>query len=96
MIAILHDAIDCVEKYRGATDTQGQRLFQEAMRWLLADEAEWPYSFESICGILDLDANVVRLRLRVTPDQYSSSPATLDGAAKPSQLLPNQLGGAAV
>jgi len=66
MIAILHDARDCVEKYRLARNQHGQRLFREATQWFLADEADWPYSFEGICLILDLDSNAVRQRLRVT------------------------------
>jgi hypothetical protein len=67
MIAVLHDAIDCLEKYRFASDPHGQRLFQEATRWLLADETDWLYSFECICRMLDLNANAVRRHLRVAP-----------------------------
>jgi hypothetical protein len=65
MIAVLHDALDCLEKYRFATDSHRRRLFQEAKHWFLAEEIEWPYSFESICGTLDLDSNAVRQRLSV-------------------------------
>ncbi len=32
----------------------------------LAEETDWPYSFERICGTLDLDANAVRRCLRVS------------------------------
>ena len=60
MIAVLQDAIDCVAKYRYAKDYRGRRLFHEATQWLLAEETDWPYSFECICGVLDLDANAVR------------------------------------
>lgn len=67
MMAVLHDALDCLEKYRFATGAHGRRLFHEAMQWFLADETEWPYSFECICGALDLDSNAVRQRLRVVP-----------------------------
>jgi len=67
MIAVLQDALDCVEKYRFATGKHGRQFFREARRWFLADEADWPYSFECICGVLDLDANAVRQRLRVVP-----------------------------
>ena len=73
MIAVLQDALDCVEKYRCATSAHGRRLFHEAKRWLLADEADWPYSFECICGALDLDSNAVRQRLRVALEQRTSS-----------------------
>lgn len=67
MLAVLHDALDCIEKYRFATSNLGRRLFNEAQQWFLAEEAHWPYSFESICGVLDLDSNAVRQRLRVAP-----------------------------
>jgi hypothetical protein len=67
MIAVLHDALECIEKYRSATDTRGRRLFHEAKQWFLAAETAWPYSFECICGALDLDSNAVRQRLRVVP-----------------------------
>jgi len=68
MIAVLHDALDCVEKYRFASSSHGRRLFHEAKQWFLADEADWPYSFECICGVLGLDSNAVRQRLRVAPE----------------------------
>ena len=52
MIAVLQDAIDCVVKYRHATDCHGRRLFREATQWVRAEESDWPYSFECICGCL--------------------------------------------
>jgi len=64
MIAVLQDAIDCVGKYRLTKDHRGRRLFDEAIQWLLAEETDWPYSFECICGVLGLDSNAVRYSLR--------------------------------
>jgi len=72
MIAVLADAVWCLEKYRVPTDARGRRLFHRAKQWLLATEPHWPYSFERICATLDLDTRAVRRRLRVTPD---SAPA---------------------
>ena len=63
MIAVLHDALDCLEKYRFATGRQERRLFHQAKRWVLADDTQWPYSFECICGALDIDPTTVRRRL---------------------------------
>lgn len=81
MIAVLRDALDCLEKYRFATGRHGRRLFHEAKQWFLADETEWPYSFECICGFLDLDANAVRQRLRVAPEPESvPEPQRLEAA----------------
>lgn len=82
MIAVLQDAIDCVDKYRVATDSDGRRLFAEAAQWVLADENEWPYSFECICDVLGLDASAVRYRLRLTPEQPTILMARRGNVAK--------------
>jgi hypothetical protein len=69
MMAVLDDALRCVEKYRCPTDDRGRRLFHAAKQWLFAAEPHWPYSFERICAVLDLDANAVRHRLRLAPER---------------------------
>jgi len=84
MVAVLQDALDCVAKYRVADDAQGQRLFREANQWLLAAGTDWPYSFESICAVLDLDLDAVRQRVRVASAQPGRR-AAADGAARPAQ-----------
>jgi hypothetical protein len=65
MIAVLQNAIDCVAKHRRAKDYRGRRLFDETTQWFLAEDTDWPYSFEGICAVLDLDANAVRQALRL-------------------------------
>ena len=65
MIAVLNDALECLEKHRFATEIQASRLFRQARRWFLAGDTEWPYSFERICGALDLDANRLRRRISI-------------------------------
>lgn len=67
MIAVLQDAINCIEKYRFATDRRGRQHLDEVTEWLLADETRWPFSFRGICDVLGLDAPVVRHHLGVTP-----------------------------
>lgn len=64
MIAVLADAVWCLEKYRCPTDARGRRLFRRAQQWLVATEPHWPYSFVRICAALDLDASAVRRHLR--------------------------------
>lgn len=71
MIAVLQDAMACVAKHRYAKHYRGRRLFREATRWFLAEETDWPYSFECICAVLDLDANAVRRALRL-PERPSA------------------------
>jgi len=73
MIAVVQDAINCIEKYRFATDHRGRQLFDEVTQWLGATETGWPYSFEAICGVLDLDANAVRHRLGLAQEQPRTS-----------------------
>lgn len=68
MIAVLQEAFECVEKYRFATEVRDRRVFDEARQWFLATESDWPYSFECICAVLDLDANAVRQRLQLESD----------------------------
>jgi len=72
MIAVLQDAVDCVEKYRLALDYRGRRAFSEAMEWLLAEDIDWPFSFECICGVLDLNPNAVRERVCATAAPQTS------------------------
>jgi hypothetical protein len=78
MIAVLHDALDCLNKYRFATASHDRRLFDEAKEWFLADEAKWPYSFECICSVLGLDSTAVRQRLRMESATLISARGTCD------------------
>jgi hypothetical protein len=73
MIAVLNDVLDCLEKYRLSVDAEGRRLFDEARQWLLAKEADWPYSFQCICSALDLDSGAVLRNLRVEPDRNTQA-----------------------
>jgi len=65
MIAVLHDALDCIMKYELTTEGGGQRIFQEAKSWLLASEKHWPYSFDCICEVLDLDSEAILKQVRL-------------------------------
>jgi len=77
MIAVLDDAIQCLQKYRFATNRRGRRLLREVTQWLLAEETDWPYSFPSICAVLDLDADAVRHRLRLAPEPQAAHDLTV-------------------
>ena len=83
MMAVLEDAVWCIEKYRLPMDGPGRRLFLDAKHWLLASEPQWPYSFECICAALDLDAEAVRHRLQVAPPR-PPVPATGAVPARPT------------
>lgn len=71
MMAVLHDAVECLAKHRSSTLPRDRRLFDETQQWFLVRESEWPYSFESICAVLDLDSEAVRQCLYLAPDPHT-------------------------
>ena len=60
MIAILKDAVECLEKYRGARTTAGRELYQNAMEWVEDKGTGWLFSFDNICGLLGFDPDYMR------------------------------------
>lgn len=76
MIAVLNDALECLEKHRFATDGTKRRIFRHARRWFLDRDTEWPYSFERICDALDLDANRLRRRIAIRATAQRASRRT--------------------
>lgn len=78
MRAVLHDALDCLAKYRHVGSRESLAMFHDAETWFLCRENEWPYSFESICGVLDLDADAVRESLHVVPRSACATTPRID------------------
>lgn len=64
LIAILEEAINCFQRYYFAEHDSGQRLFREADEWLMSNQRDWAFSFESICDAIGLDPSYVRYGLR--------------------------------
>lgn len=60
MLAILEDAIGCIQKNARATSGKGKRLFDEAMEWINEQEGDWLFSFESVCDVLGFNAPCLR------------------------------------
>jgi hypothetical protein len=63
MFAVLTDAIECFQKYVGASSRRCRSLFAEAESWIASKESHWPYSFELICQALNISPNYIRLGL---------------------------------
>jgi len=63
MLAILEDAMRCVERGRGRRYGRTRRQAAEAGRWLRSDCRAWLFSFASICDVLGIDADAFRIRL---------------------------------
>ncbi|TMA88185.1 MAG: hypothetical protein E6J74_28025 [Deltaproteobacteria bacterium] len=67
MAAVLDDAIICFIKYLTAKQRRDRRLFRETEEWLFAEDSNWPFSFENLCGFLEINPHYLRgglLRLK--------------------------------
>lgn len=64
IVAVLEDAIECFQKHLLARDHKARNLFEDAADWLASDDREWPYSFVSICEVLNLNPAYLRSGLQ--------------------------------
>jgi|SRR5262245_24738813 len=60
MIAILKDAVECLEKYRGSRSSAGRINYQNAIDWVEDTGTEWLFSFTNICDLLGFDPHYLR------------------------------------
>ncbi len=63
MLAVLEDAIRCIERGRWSRRFRARALAAEAQTWMRSDSREWPFAFASICDVLGLEVDAVRTRL---------------------------------
>lgn len=71
MIAILKDAVECLEKYRGAGSGTGRIQYQNAIEWVEDTGTDWLFSFTNICDLLGFDPHYVREVLLKRENRYS-------------------------
>lgn len=62
MFAVLADAIECYQKYLGVNGRR-RKLFLQAEAWIYSGHSSWPYSFENICEVLNINPKYLRLGL---------------------------------
>ena len=70
MIAILKDAVECLEKYRGSRSSTGRCHYQSAIEWVEENGTDWLFSFTNICDLLGFDPEYVRHVLLKRENQY--------------------------
>jgi hypothetical protein len=58
MIAVLKDAVECLDKYRESRNSAGQCQYQNAIEWVEDTNTEWLFSFTNICDLLDLTPSI--------------------------------------
>jgi hypothetical protein len=71
MLAILEDAIDCLQNNVLAQSLKSRRLFQEAVKWIVEVDADWVFSFENVCDALALNPAYVRQGFASSGDLFS-------------------------
>jgi hypothetical protein len=60
MLAILRDAVECLEKYRKTRSSIGMELYQNALEWVEDTSTDWLFSFNNICDLLGFDPDYLR------------------------------------
>jgi hypothetical protein len=60
MIAILKDAVECLDKYRGSRSSSGRGHYQNALEWVEDKSTDWLFSFTNICDLLGFDPDYLR------------------------------------
>jgi hypothetical protein len=60
MIAVLKDAVECLEKYRSTRNGTGQELYDNSLAWIADAGTDWLFSFDNICGLLGFDPDYTR------------------------------------
>jgi hypothetical protein len=73
MIAILKDAVECLNKYRGARNSLGNSQYQNALEWIEDEGTEWLFSFNNICDLLGFDPDYLRKVLIKKEGRYANS-----------------------
>jgi hypothetical protein len=63
MLAVLVDAINVVQGWRGLGSARKRRAFAEAAHWVNCRGTGYPFSFDSICDALSIDSEILRRRM---------------------------------
>jgi hypothetical protein len=71
MIAVLKDAVECLEKYRGARSSVGRSHYDNAIEWVKDTDTDWLFSFTNICDLLGFDPNYMREVLLKRENKYT-------------------------
>jgi hypothetical protein len=83
MIAILKDAVECLEKYRSARSSAARSHYENAIDWIKDTDTEWLFSFTNICDLLGFDPDYIREVLLKRENKYNKPmrPSVLSFAA---------------
>jgi hypothetical protein len=88
-VAVLQDAVDCFQKHLRARDRKARQLFLDAEEWICSDDRTWPFSFENICDLLQINPEYLRRGLVAWRDRQLEQPQVRSKVVALKSLLPN-------
>ena len=74
MLAVLEDAVRCLEEGRRRSNYRARRLAVEAEAWVRSGRRKWPFSFVNICEVLGFDVDAMRAHLLADSDASCMRP----------------------
>ncbi len=86
MLAVLHNAIDCYQKYVFADDRFGREQFEEAAAWINCTSTHGLFSFESISEALDIEPEYFRRGLAEWHRRHVEAQRVVRAAAPVAEL----------
>lgn len=75
MLAVLEEAVLTLLRHRRQPARRPRRAARDAAHWIEQSDPSWPFSFESICAALQLDADYVRQGLRAITESAGGADA---------------------
>lgn len=60
MLAVLEDAVWCLQNRATCASRKPRKLFEEALQWVLADDDDWLFSFNNVCEAVGLSPGCLR------------------------------------
>lgn len=98
MLAVLVDAINVLQSWKGSGSARKRRNFAEAAQWVNTPGTSHPFAFDSVCDALEIESELLRSRLRVLTVRPANSvgrPALarlrLKELSRSQHLTPNRL-----
>ena len=73
MLAVLVDAINILQSWKGNGSVRKRQNFAEAAQWVNTRGTHHPFSFDSVCHVLEIDSELLRSRLRVLTVRLANS-----------------------
>ena len=62
-VAVFFQAANDLRKFRYARRGAGYSLYADARKWITSNDRKWPYSFLTLCDVLNLAADAIRAEL---------------------------------